>query len=1205
MDTNSLPLNPDQICPGCKLSAVSDQGGLVVAFGQSLFHVDCFKCAKCANKVTADTNLLLLSDGSPICADCSYSCNVCHLPILDEAIMSGEDSYHAHCFRCKVCKNRIDELVYAKTSQGMYCMDCHNERMIKMRRHTQRKREKEKAAAAAAASANSSQSSREHPSTPSKNLVFTVAPPADEQPSERAPVFHPPPRTSSVDHHQTPRPPPLNRNHSYPIPDSEIPPSDQLSVTSKRDKRRSINPGLSLHLSEPISGRSSPTLTPESIKLASSTPSPTPPAQNGVDSPLRDYFSTSRPISNGSLHSQRLRKVSAGAEDQTIVMRPSSPNINRPGSSSTLSIDHPRTPRSPSPASRSRPMSRADVPQSVESATDESDDDDQHGIINHYRDSSEGSIPPLPPSKDRAPPPPPITLPSDSENERLDSSALSTTALESDASESSPVERRTSRATFIAPALPPIRFSLNTADFSDLFSSVGGHSLKNLETLANATDKQEHKPKRIDEEADVPNTPPPTAASVQLNGHSADDYESGKLDRSSSVKSLRTLGREAEATSRQTTRGRAASDSRNGSSDDLVTPIAQITLTPPVNGTSKAAKTDTSPDLVFSRLQEVMRDAKERGAQQLKLDRGFVEAIVEAMAVRKAETSELRGSLDGMKRASRQYIEGLTVAQTEYDRELKARRDAEAEVTRLRVLLSGQAARLTALTGDSKKQELRQQMTKDLNDNLSGLERDLSKLKAQRDMALVEVEELAASKSSAPEGATNLNRSITKRLDTLKTQYQRDLVPLVQQREILAREVMELKASRDAFLEETTVLNARNEELAQLSAQYQRRMAMAGQQSDSKNTPVVVIESERKSEDRGRSQPFPTQPTANHLNATPYSISSYPSTSTLGSDETVDRYQKLPKIPEVEIITPSKGRLLKWGVSKAKDLAVSSSPSGKNGSTVHNFQPLSLLRFTRCDHCGDKMWGSQLRCTGCNISVHTRCVSHVHVGCSQQTSKTEQDEPQALPPSMFGRDLVEQVRADARGGSRKVPVIVEKCIGAVEALAMDYEGIYRKTGGSGQSRTITQLFERGDYDSFDLCDQDRFNDISSVTSVLKTYLRSLPIPLLTHDLHDQFMTAVQVRDPAVKSSSVQELVNKLPPEHYCTLRLLMLHLNRIMEQSEINLMNARNLGVVFGPTLMRSPIPGAEFSDMAGKALTVEWLVENAPQAFNPSKHPH
>lgn len=86
----------------------------------------------------------------------------------------------------------------------------------------------------------------------------------------------------------------------------------------------------------------------------------------------------------------------------------------------------------------------------------------------------------------------------------------------------------------------------------------------------------------------------------------------------------------------------------------------------------------------------------------------------------------------------------MTVAQVEYDRELKARRDAEAEVTRLRVLLSGQAVRLTALSGDSRRQELRQQLSKDLNDSLSGLEQDLSRLKVERDVTLAEMEELSS-----------------------------------------------------------------------------------------------------------------------------------------------------------------------------------------------------------------------------------------------------------------------------------------------------------------------------------------------------------------------------------------------------------------------------------------------------------------------------
>ena len=39
-----------------------------------------------------------------------------------------------------------------------------------------------------------------------------------------------------------------------------------------------------------------------------------------------------------------------------------------------------------------------------------------------------------------------------------------------------------------------------------------------------------------------------------------------------------------------------------------------------------------------------------------------------------------------------------------------------------------------------------------------------------------------------------------------------------------------------------------------------------------------------------------------------------------------------------------------------------------------------------------------------------------------------------VEPSMFGRNLIEQVRADAKGEGRYVPVIVEKCIDAVDAL---------------------------------------------------------------------------------------------------------------------------------------------------------------------------
>ena len=91
-------------------------------------------------------------------------------------------------------------------------------------------------------------------------------------------------------------------------------------------------------------------------------------------------------------------------------------------------------------------------------------------------------------------------------------------------------------------------------------------------------------------------------------------------------------------------------------------------------------------------------------------------------------------------------MDGLTVAHSEYSHELNARREAEAEVTRLRVLLSGQAARITAMSNETRKSELHKQMTEELCTNLSGLERDLSKLKVERDVTLAEMEELVSSK---------------------------------------------------------------------------------------------------------------------------------------------------------------------------------------------------------------------------------------------------------------------------------------------------------------------------------------------------------------------------------------------------------------------------------------------------------------------------
>jgi hypothetical protein len=103
---------------------------------------------------------------------------------------------------------------------------------------------------------------------------------------------------------------------------------------------------------------------------------------------------------------------------------------------------------------------------------------------------------------------------------------------------------------------------------------------------------------------------------------------------------------------------------------------------------------------------------------------------------------------------------------------------------------------------------------------------------------------------------------------------------------------------------------------------------------------------------------------------------------------------------------------------------------------------------------------------------------------------------------LFGGDLSDRCRFE----ERPVPLIIETCIRAVEKRGMDYEGIYRKSGGAAQVRLIIQSFEGAEH--IDLEDDEQINDICAVTSVLKQYFRDLPNPLLSFDLYSQFIDAV-------------------------------------------------------------------------------------------------
>lgn len=1206
-----------------------EEGGLVVAFGQSFFHVDCFRCAKCHEKVTADTNLLLLSDGSPVCANCTYCCTICQQAINDEAIMAGDDSFHAHCFKCKICKNRIDELTYARTSHGIYCMDCHNDRVARNRRHAQKKAEM-------AAIGNGSTKSRStelrksdqenesqtfgHTRAVTSKLdgpTFSNTVPDGSQisrgveairkakstqyvndaffPSGKGPTVGEKnaatetlvSRTTSLDNDRLSS----SKGNSISVPpyaDSRGVSDDggrPLNITSKQivDKTAKArldndappssfrnNGRLSIPTSSPINDQTalpsippSPTIPhPFAAARLSSSSSRSYLNESGSVVPSTSHSPTSTTFSNASSFKQLL--VSNGArspttpslssirssetDGETIVLNS---EINRQklehssqsnGKSSHPVLDQHRTSSrqsyltSPHARHRGRspsPVHLIDVPDGVENETD--NELEPNSLITEIQQR------PLPPT-------PNLQHKKDPDVHHPEAHILGSDASISYQHYTSEEKELVSitgvSQAYIAPALPPIRFSLNSGDFSDLLNTVSRRRSRELSQRVTECDNagrglqvtdinlntRVHPPEQPVHE-DLPPLPPLPSR------HAADTLTNPEP------------GRYNEDASRPKT-SELTSESRPP---------------PPMSD-------EEGLEPILAHIRRLLQDETEA---KLSLDRKLIETTVKACEQRLGELTEL-------KRTSKQYMEGLTVAQAEYDRELKAKREAETEITRLRILLSGQTAQLAALSSENRRQEQRKKSVHDVHDSLRGLENDLARLIVERDIMLTEIQELSNVKNSNTSSASFV-RSLSQGMDNIKGQYQRDLVPLKQERQAFVRETSELKTTRDALLEETALLNARNDEIVSLNQQYMRRL---------ESYPVAhmkEVDHARRSHDKNsRSQ---------HSQATNHTLPSTPSANVSYNGTEEDTRNKGNQRNDIDTATPKK---FKWPGSRGKELpqiTVINELARSRPQLDHNFTQVSSLRFTRCEHCGDKTFGSQLRCSLCNLSIHVRCAANVSTACNQSLATTK-DDHSSPAQSMFGRDLTEQATTDCSGADHFVPHIVEKCIEAVETLALDYEGLYRKNGGAGQSRLITQLFERGDYSAFDLRDSERFPDICSVTSVLKNYFRSLPVPLLTFDLCDDFISAAQIPDPRLKYQTLQQLVKKLPRAHYQTLKKLMLHLHHVHEHNDQNRMNARNLGVVFGPTLMRSRYPGSEFSDMAGKALSIEWLVENAPSIF-------
>ncbi|XP_051961365.1 oligophrenin-1 isoform X2 [Xyrauchen texanus] len=175
---------------------------------------------------------------------------------------------------------------------------------------------------------------------------------------------------------------------------------------------------------------------------------------------------------------------------------------------------------------------------------------------------------------------------------------------------------------------------------------------------------------------------------------------------------------------------------------------------------------------------------------------------------------------------------------------------------------------------------------------------------------------------------------------------------------------------------------------------------------------------------------------------------------------------------------------------------------------------------------------------------------------------------------------------------------VRKCINFVETKGLTQEGVYRTVGSNIQvQKLLITFFDPKCPGDIDFSCNDL--DIKTITSALKFYLRSLSEPLMTYSLHRELILAAKSENLDYRLGAVHSLVYKLPERNREMLELLIKHLVSVCSQSSENLMTVSNMGVIFGPTLMRAEEETvAAMLDIKFQNIVMEILIEGYSKIF-------
>lgn len=1177
------PLDQDDVVYPCKGCGEILEEGKAFELAGNRWHIDCFRCNTCGTLLDSDANLLLLGDGSLICNNCTYSCNHCGNKIEDLAILTGDQAFCANCFRCRNCKRKIENLRYARTSQGIFCMSCHESLMA--RRRKKNRPPKTSSGPGAIKDKSLPPIPPTAPSYPTPDLdtpsdVFSEPPTADVSPRPPHPRRN---DSSPANFRRDNSPPSVEESHKGNTDNQTLLPITYKETSHSAEASDTGDDGILLPFALDPNPAPGPSPLGKSRKMNESMEAS---QSKGVEKPNRDYFNRPSAPHREMLKENRSRSASVERQSQPQP----SPHIA-----------YQEKGRQPSENLVDTLRNRKETPRESPSVANDRPGRSQHASPSTSQSTDAFKLQDVPKSK--------------KVEARKQSESRST-------SYSSPTTDMTSR--LMSPPLDSlITASPKAADIeaSPATSGSSYSSTQRIErpargdSLANSSLKPGSS--RVDINSASPTTPTATQPERKLSTTSTLTSQANgthgfksPID-SPSSRSLadppipqRSAGRPAPAGDNFTSPRApphpppAPQNHKPTESVSTITSETSTNVASPTGGLLRySAQGDFSMDEDFARLLSSQEQEKETGV---------LRRVSNAVSKHGRSFSD-RGSVTG-----RGHKKWPTNGSIEISSPTVASPDSKEEYVNLRNELRRAQQRIAEL--EAEKNGLQESVhsaadIKQANTMLREKRNTMAVLDSQREMVIRELEIMTehlqrAKDSNRAMDITQLKSDILKdfgnSLQKLKDQLGGQIEDLISRRTELTDEISNLIQMKDKGFQEYESLSAQNTKLSTMNRELveniqktlkDNKQHHGGNSFDIGRSPanpnaLGIYHSHHKG---GKSDLSLDVPGLTHEHSYSNLLHDHDHDATLAQPQVVN-IRKTGK-PTTKFNWKKGGQAITKNVTKGLKGAFASESRreddyikviGTPYGSVHTQPDIASMSMASASLKSSQEptprgWFGGSAKANTNTKPDNRFKTHHNNSSSNLVGENSS--------VLFGSDLTARTEFE----KRVIPAIVSRCIEEVELRGTDVEGIYRKSGGTTQVNQVRAGFEKND--SYDISDPDL--DIHAVTSTLKQYLRRLPVPLITYDVYDQFLEAGQIEDTEKKSLAIAAALDDIPRAHRDCLQFLVFHLSRVIKHSNENLMTPLNLAVVFAPTIMRPMDIQRELTDVQAQRVAVQSLFEN------------